>query len=206
MPAPLRVVLQTLRVTSDWVTSKLQSGGFDLPPDLVRGAPNAILSDEMVNYLKVITSSTPPPPAPMSEIEAEPYSSASAARESLDILRERLDILFEQERKHLELLKEFKEEIKFANTMEEDLRRERAAFFSQTLKEIHATLRDSQVDDGVAGDWIRELVRSYTSSLDVSGELVRTATLDQLARIQSLSRSAVAEADLAPTAPKESDG
>lgn len=44
-----------------------------------------------------------------------------------------LQILFEYENHYLELIKEYKEEIKFSASLQEDLRRERSQFFTQIL-------------------------------------------------------------------------
>ena len=108
-------------------------------------------------------------------------------RDTLDALSESLDILYEQERKHLDLIKEYKEEIKFAHTMQEDLRRERAGFFAQTLKEVSATLQEAPVDKSVAANWVQELVRSYTASLDVSNDVIQTTALDRLGSLSEKS-------------------
>ncbi len=87
-------------------------------------------------------------------------------------LRSQLNIYYEYEKHYLDMLKEHKEEIKFASTLQEDLRKERANFFSEKLKEVSATLKDTGVDDKVRGEWIKELVKSYTGSLDISEKLV----------------------------------
>lgn len=83
----------------------------------------------------------------------------------------RLSILYEYEKHYLELLQQHKDEIKFANSIQEDLRRERSQFFTYGLREVCETLKNSGVDDHIASAWIQELVKSYTKSLDVSSEL-----------------------------------
>ncbi|MCV5720422.1 nickel transporter, partial [Escherichia coli] len=90
----------------------------------------------------------------------------------------KLSVLYEFEKNYLQLISDYKEEIKFASSLQEDLRKERAKFFSETLKEVHQTLSESQVDNEVASKWIKELVCSYTKSLDLSGGLVEEHTLD----------------------------
>jgi hypothetical protein len=50
--------------------------------------------------------------------------------------KQKLDLLFQYEKHYLELIKEFKEEIKFANTMQEDLRREKTQFLPKLLKKL----------------------------------------------------------------------
>jgi len=106
-------------------------------------------------------------------------------------LRERLSILFEYEKNYLNLVKEFKEEIKFIGMLQEDLRKERAKFFSDTLKEVSESLRDTQVASDVANQWIKELVDSYTRSLDLSTGLVEEQTVDTMGQIRKQAKEAV---------------
>lgn len=94
-------------------------------------------------------------------------------------------MLYNFEKNYLELVKEYKEEIKFASTLQEDLRKERAKFFSETLKEVSHTLSESQVDGDVASKWLKELVDSYTKSLDLSSSLIEEHTLDTIGRIRT---------------------
>ena len=81
-------------------------------------------------------------------------------------------------------MKEYKEEIKFAANIQEDLRKERTKFFSESLKEVSETLKESQVDSKVASIWIKELVSSYTKSLDLSSGLIEEHTLDMIGEIR----------------------
>lgn len=99
--------------------------------------------------------------------------------------KNRLDLLFEYEKKHLELLKEFKEEIKFVNSIHEDLRRERSSFFTQILKEASESLKKADVGTEIASLWIQDLVNSYTNSLNVCDELVKTSTVDIISKLRS---------------------
>ncbi|BEC72764.1 hypothetical protein VEE57_44800 (plasmid) [Escherichia coli] len=85
-----------------------------------------------------------------------------------------MSVLYEFEKNYLQLISEYKEEIKFASSLQEDLRKERAKFFSETLKRVHQTLSESQVDNEVASKWIKELVGSYTKSLDLSEVLLKS--------------------------------
>jgi hypothetical protein len=107
---------------------------------------------------------------------------------TLNSLKAKLAVLFEYEKNYLELVKEFKEEIKFASGIQEDLRKERAKFFSETLKEVSSTLMESQVEDEVASLWLKELVNSYTKSLDLSGGLIEEHTLDMIGKIREKSK------------------
>ncbi|EGX6952298.1 nickel transporter [Aeromonas hydrophila] len=104
---------------------------------------------------------------------------------SLELLKTKLEVLYNFEKNYLDLVKEYKEEIKFASTLQEDLRKERAKFFSETLKEVSATLSESQVDGEVASKWLKELVDSYTKSLNLSGSLIEEHTLDTIGKIRS---------------------
>lgn len=104
---------------------------------------------------------------------------------SNDMLKEKLQIFYEYEKHYLEILKEYKEELKFAATLQEDLRKERSKFFSETLKEVSTTLKETEVDKSVQSGWIKELVASYTKSLDLSGILVEEQIMETLGEIKS---------------------
>lgn len=106
-------------------------------------------------------------------------------------LKERLSILFEYEKNYLSLIKEFKEEIKFIGSLQEDLRKERAKFFSDTLREVSTAMKESQVPSEVASKWIEELVNSYTKSLDVSSGLIEEHTFDTIGDIRSQAKESV---------------
>lgn len=103
-------------------------------------------------------------------------------------MKVRLEILFQYEKNYLELVKEFKEEIKFAGSIQEDLRKERAKFFSDTLKEVSSTLKDSQVEPTIAAGWLEELVGSYTKSLDLSSGLIEEQAIDTIGKIRNEAR------------------
>lgn len=103
---------------------------------------------------------------------------------TLGSLRSKLEVLYEYEKNYLELIKAYKEEIKFASTIQEDLRKERAKFFAETLKEVSTTLAESQVDSAVASSWLKELVESYTQSLDLSSGLIEEHSMDMVGKIR----------------------
>ncbi|MDE2724372.1 MAG: hypothetical protein OXI59_13445 [Gemmatimonadota bacterium] len=102
-----------------------------------------------------------------------------------------LQILFEYERHYLELIKEYKEEIKFSASLQEDLRRERSQFFTQVLREVSETLKNASVDSNVASQWIQELVDSYTKSIDLSGDLAKTHVIDVIGKIKESAKAEV---------------
>jgi len=108
---------------------------------------------------------------------------------TLNNLKAKLAVLFEYEKNYLALVKEYKEEIKFASTIQEDLRKERAKFFSNTLQEVSNTLSEAQIDNEVASRWLKELVGSYTKSLDLSSGLIEEHTLDMIGKIRSEAKS-----------------
>ncbi|WP_096780045.1 nickel transporter [Zobellella denitrificans] len=108
---------------------------------------------------------------------------------NLELLKTKLEVLYNFEKNYLELVKEYKEEIKFASTLQEDLRKERSKFFSETLKEVSDTLNKSQVDNDVASKWLKELVDSYTKSLDLSSSLIEEHTLDTIGKIRAEAKS-----------------
>ncbi|MDZ9149400.1 hypothetical protein SNC80_13460 [Escherichia coli] len=61
----------------------------------------------------------------------------------------------------------------------------RFSICSRQAAVVHQTLSESQVDNEVASKWIKELVGSYTKSLDLSGGLVEEHTLDTIACIRA---------------------
>ena len=112
---------------------------------------------------------------------------------SFNKLREKLGILYEYEKNYLELVKTYKEEIKFAATLQEDLRKERTKFFSESLRDVSSTLQESQVESNVASVWIKELVDSYTKSLDLSSGLIEEHTIDMIGEIRNMASQGVVE-------------
>ena len=99
-------------------------------------------------------------------------------------LKERLNIYWEFEKHYLDVLKEYKEELKFVASMQEDLRKERAKFFGETLKVVSNTLKETQVSAEIQSRWIAELVSSYTQSLDLSDNLIQEKTAQSLENIK----------------------
>lgn len=116
----------------------------------------------------------------------------------LATLQEKLSILYEYEKNYLELIKNYKEEIKFATSLQEELRKERTKFFAESLKEVSETLSASQVDANVASVWIKELVASYTRSLDLSTSLIEENTLNTVSEIKQEARKEAQNAKVHP--------
>jgi hypothetical protein len=108
----------------------------------------------------------------------------------------KLELLYQYERHYLELIKEYKEEIKFANTLQEDLRRERSQFFTQTLKEIVQTMKSAEVEKNVAAQWLEDLVSSYSKSIDLSSDLAKTHVIQVLSIFKEEAKQEVAKAKL----------
>lgn len=129
------------------------------------------------------------------EITQQIYQQISSQVELME-LKNKLTILFEYEKNYLTLLKDFKEEIKFANTLQEDLRKERAKFFSEILREVSATLTQAQVEETVASNWIQDLVKSYTNSLDLSNNLIDENTLNTIGKIRANAKNDVTNISL----------
>jgi hypothetical protein len=103
--------------------------------------------------------------------------------------REKLELLFNYEKNYLMLIKEFKEEIKFASAMQEDLRKERSKFFAEILDDVYSTLNKAQIKPEITDQWVHELVSSYTKSLDVSSDLLNDGTLSSYGKLVSESVS-----------------
>jgi hypothetical protein len=110
--------------------------------------------------------------------------------------KNKLELLYQYEKHYLGLIKEYKEEIKFANTLQEDLRRERTLFFTQTLKDVIQTMKIAEVDNGVSAQWIQELVASYTKSIDLSSDLAKTHVIEILSILTAETKREAADAQL----------
>ena len=110
--------------------------------------------------------------------------SSTAAELAHRSLAERLSTMLDFERKYLELIKEFKDELKFAEGLQEDIRKERAKFFSETIGDVHETLVKSEINKEQADLWMTELVTSFTNSLDVSSKLAKDNVLATLGEIR----------------------
>lgn len=115
---------------------------------------------------------------------SEDASEFIESKVGLEYMKNKLEILFEYEKHYLALIKEYKEEIKFASSLQEDLRKERANFFSATLREVYATLQATKVGPEIESIWLEKLVSSYTDSLDLSSELVKENTLSRISELK----------------------
>jgi hypothetical protein len=110
--------------------------------------------------------------------------------------KSKLELLYQYEKHYLELIKEYKEEIKFATALQEDLRRERSQFFTHTLREVAQTLHSQEIDKKVSALWIEELVASYTKSLDLSSDLAKTHVIQVLGIFREEAKKEVSTAEL----------
>ncbi len=108
----------------------------------------------------------------------------------------KLELLYQYERHYLDLIKEYKEEIKFANTLQEDLRRERSQFFTQTLKDVVQTMKNAEVDKNVAAQWLEDLVSSYSKSIDLSSDLAKTHVVQVLSIFKEEAKQEITKAKL----------
>lgn len=99
-------------------------------------------------------------------------------------IRVKLSTLYEHEKHLLDLLKDYKEEIKFAISLQTELRKEQANFFSSTLKEVCNSLKDEQISKECAKKWIEDLVASYTSSLKLSYQLTDENIMTSIGNIK----------------------
>ena len=75
--------------------------------------------------------------------------------------------------------------------MQEDLRKERARFFSDTLKEVTEALGNAKVSEDVTRQWLKDLVGTYTRSLDLSAGLIEEHTADAIGEIKKQAQDIV---------------
>ncbi len=132
----------------------------------------------------------------LSTHETEKMTTENEYSEELSGTRSKLELLYKYEAHYLELIKNYKEEIKFANTLQEDLRRERSQFFTQTLKEVIQTMKIAEVDKEVSSKWVEELVDSYTKSIDLSGDLAKTHVIEVLSILKNEAKQEASQASI----------
>ncbi len=94
--------------------------------------------------------------------------------------KENLQLMYDYEKHYLELIKNYKEEIRFANNLKEDLRREKTMFFSKHLKEVIETIECAKVEEEVGKKWIDDLIKSYLTSIDLSEAIIDTKVMQKV--------------------------
>jgi hypothetical protein len=128
--------------------------------------------------------------------EVMPMTNEEKIPDELKDTSAKLQILYEYEKHYLELIKSYKEEIKFANTLQEDLRRERSQFFTQTLNDVIQTMKNAEIEKEVSAKWIADLVESYTKSIDLSGDLAKTHVIEVFGLLKNEAKSQASKASL----------
>lgn len=98
-------------------------------------------------------------------------------------VRDKLDIYFEFEKNYLDLIREYKEEIKFSNSIQEDLRKERTKFFSDTIGKVSNTL-ESTLEPDMTYYWVKELVKCVCESFEMSKELTDDNSFNILSNLK----------------------
>ncbi len=100
------------------------------------------------------------------------------------MLEKKLQTLYDHEKHYLDILKEYKEEIKFAASLQADIRKEESMFFSSTLRDVCNSLKETKIKEEYQSQWIYDLVTSYTSSLKLSSKLAEEHVINLLGEIQ----------------------
>lgn len=121
---------------------------------------------------------------PLSEKYSEYVAMTIADKVENPARDKKLEILYNHEKHLLDILKEYKEEIKFASSLQAEIRKEESTFFASTLKEVCTSLKETQVDPKFQVQWIFDLVSSYTSSLKLSSKLAEEHVINLIGDIQ----------------------
>lgn len=143
-----------------------------------------LVKKQLGNYLESEETSLEAIKSKLTEGFAEDISEALVNKIENPELDNKLEILYNHEKHFLDILKDYKEEIKFAESLQADIRKEQAAFFSSTLKEVCTSLKETQIDQQYQVQWIFDLVKSYTSSLKISSRLAEDHVISLLGEIQ----------------------
>lgn len=91
----------------------------------------------------------------------------------------------ECERFHMELVHDYKEEIKFLSDLLEKTRKERTEFFGKTLLEIRKSIEGNGVSKEISEEWLRALEENMRNSFNMSDALIRhyfTKNLEEFAK------------------------
>lgn len=148
----------------------------------------ATLQSQNIQEGRAINSSTP---ETLCKEAAERVCNFILQSVQMEYTKERLSVLYEYEKQYLELIKDYKEEIKFSTNILEDIRKERASFFAETLKDVSNTLKETQVDDAVTSKWIESLVNSYSESLNLSQSLAEESVIKKFGEIKDKAKLTV---------------
>ena len=122
--------------------------------------------------------------ASLSEDYSESIATTITQKVDNPLRDKKLQILYNHEKHLLDILKEYKEEIKFAASLQAEIRKEESTFFASTLKEVCNSLKETQIDPKYQTQWIFDLVSSYTSSLKLSSKLAEDHVITLLGEIQ----------------------
>ncbi|MEI6287564.1 MAG: hypothetical protein WCP79_13755 [Bacillota bacterium] len=137
------------------------------------------------------------PPGSMMSIMNDILSRDNSIEEEMDSMKHDelkvIGLLTALEQQNLQLIKEYKEEIKFANAIQEDIRRERTQFFTINLREITATLATTHVNEKIKAEWLQDIVDSYIKSLEISSQIAKSVACSTLEMIREEKAKLVAE-------------
>ena len=83
-----------------------------------------------------------------------------------------LDSLMKYQRHHMELLKNYKEQIAFLEKLLSDCRNERKNFFIKELPAISKKMDEDHIDKSIKTEWLVQLERDMRRSFDESDKLI----------------------------------
>ena len=83
-----------------------------------------------------------------------------------------LEELRKYQKHHMELLKNYGEQVAFMDKMLRDCREERKKFFAEDLPKISKKLTDEHVDDAIRKEWLTRLEKAMEHSFKESDRLV----------------------------------
>lgn len=83
-----------------------------------------------------------------------------------------LEELRKYQKHHMEMLKNYGEQVAFLDKMLRDCREERKKFFAEDLPKISKKLTDEHVDDAIRREWLTRLEKAMEHSFKESDRLV----------------------------------
>ena len=80
----------------------------------------------------------------------------------------------------LDILEKYDEKIKLAYSLKEEIKKETDVFMIEKIKEVSFIMKEIEIEDDVIRQWIKELIKDYTMSLNSSYKLIDSFVKDTI--------------------------
>lgn len=80
----------------------------------------------------------------------------------------------------LDILEKYDEKIKLAYSLKEEIKKETDVFMIEKIMEVSSIMKEKEIEDDVIRQWIKELIKDYTMSLNSSYKLIDSFAKDTI--------------------------